>query len=193
MKSFTHMLLATAFGINLLLRGQIAQAAQYTDASFNYRFTYPDTWHTDTREERPGTVVLRNFPDDQILQLGNVPFGGAEVRVSAFPPYPPGWSGDTDEYAELHSLAAGGGTIISETTRASGAPARIKFTYPTVVGSTSTMIRTVLRLRGRMFGVGVEYQATDPAGPQYEQVFSDVLASLLASVAPPTPSPPPTP
>jgi hypothetical protein len=192
MKKQPYITLAAAVALVSFLPWRAAHAAQYRDSSFNYSFTYPDGWHTDTREERPGTVVVRNFPDDQILQLGNVPFGGAEVRVATFPPYPPGWSAATDEYAELHALAARTGTIISETTRASGAPARVKWTGPTVVGS-ATMIRSVLRVRGRMFGVGVEYQATDPAGPQYEQVMSDVLASLLASVGAATPSPLPTP
>jgi len=193
MRRKAHIIFAAALVLISLASWHTADAAQYRDSSFNYSFTYPDGWHTDTREERPGTVVVRNFPDDQILQLGNVPFGGAEVWVGAFPPYPPGWSGDTDEYAELHALAARTGTIISETTRASGAPARVKWTSRTVVGSTSTMIRSVMRVRGRMLGVGVEYQATDPAGPQYEQVLADVLASLLASVGAATPSPLPTP
>jgi hypothetical protein len=192
MRKQAHVILAAALVVASSAPWQAANAAQYTDSFFNYSFTYPDGWHTDTREERPGTVVVRNFPDDQILRLGNVPFGGAEVRVATFPPYPPGLSAATDEYAELHALAARTGTIISETTRASGAPARVKWTGPTVVGS-ATMIRTVLRIRGRMFWVGVEYQATDPAGPQYEQVLADVLASLLASVGAATPSPLPTP
>jgi hypothetical protein len=103
MKRHTSTLFAAAFAFVSFLPWHIAEAAQYTDSSFNYSSTYPDSWHTDTREERPGTVVVQNFPDDQILQLGNVPFGGAEVRVCAFPPYPPGWLADTDEYAELHA------------------------------------------------------------------------------------------
>jgi len=187
------MMLVCTTCLTWQLNSGAAEAAQFTSPIPGYSFTYPDTWHTVKWANHPEAVTLRNFPDDQSLQLGNVPFGGAEIGISVSPPYPPGWSADTDEYAELHAIAARTGTILSETTRASGAPARIKSTYSTAVGTTATASSTVLRLRGRMFIIGMEYQSSDPAGPQYEQVFSEVLASLSASIGAATPPPAPTP
>jgi hypothetical protein len=193
MRKQAHIILAAALVLVSVVSWRNAAAAQYTDTAFNYSFNYPDGWHAVKWANHPEAVTLRNFPDDQSLQLGNVPFGGAEIGVSAAPPYPPGWSAATDEYAELHALAARTGTIVSETTRASGAPARIKSTYPTAAGTTSTAISTVLRLRGRMFIIGTEYQSSDPAAPQYEQILSDLVASLSLSTATPTAAAPPTP
>src|ERR1700687_1412985 len=183
---FAIILLLISFSIR-------ADAAQYSDPAFGYSFAYPDTWHALKGANEPNVVVLRNFPDDQSLQLGNVPFGGAQITLIVYPPYAPGWSADTDEYAELHAVAARVGTILSETTRASGTPARVKSTRATASATTNTSIWTLLRLRGRMFKMGMEYQTADPAGLQYEQIFSDLLASLSASGKAPTPSVAPTP
>jgi len=168
---------------------QAADAAQYTDTRFGYSLIYPDAWHTKKWAGHPGLVVLRSFPDNETLQGGDPPFGGAQIRVSVFPPYPPGWSADTDEYAKLHSLAASEGTIISESTRASGAPARVKWNLgvPSETNS-ATCIWTVLRVQGRIIDISLDYCAADPAGPQYEHVLSDVIASLWVSDAAPDPS-----
>jgi hypothetical protein len=188
MKSLAHMLLAAAFGVIPLLRGQVAEAAQYTDTTFSYSFTYPDTWQTYADPLHPGAVVVRNFPDDQYLQGGNVPFGGTEIVINVFPPYPPDWPSDTDEYARLHADAARIGTILSETNRASGAPARVKFTRQTASTTTNTCVSVVQRLRGRVFDISMQYQSADPAGPQYEQALSDLVASLSIPISGATPS-----
>ncbi len=193
MKSLAHTLLAAAFGIISLVRGQVAEAAQYTDTIFNYSFVYPDAWQARPSDTNPGKVILTNFPDDQYLQGGNVPLGGAQIDVNVFPPYPPGWSADTDEYAREHAIAARTGTIISETTRASGAPARVKWTRQTASGTTNICISTVMRLNGRIFHIFLEYQNQDPAGPQYEQVLSGLMFSLSVPGSPATPSVPPAP
>jgi len=168
---------------------QAADAAQYTDTRFGYSLIYPDAWHTKKWAGHPGHVVLRSFPDDKTFRDGDPPFGGGQIRVSVFPPYPPGWSADTDEYAKLHSLAASDGTIISESTRASGAPARVKWTFALASETNSaTSIWTVLRVQGRIIDISLDYRTADPAGPQYEHVLSDVIASLWVSDAAPDPS-----
>ena len=193
MKRQAHITLAAALVLVSAAPWQPADAAQFTNPALNFSLTYPDSWHALTWASEPNVVLLRSFPDDQALHGGNVPFGGAEINVNVFPPYPPGWSAGTDEYAEYHAIAARTGTIIGETTRASGAPARVKWTRSTASGTTNTCIATVVRLRGRVFDISMEYQSPDPAGPQYEQVLSDLLASLSVPAGSPTPSIPPTP
>ncbi len=191
MKCLALISLAAAFMVGSASIVARADGARYSDPAFGFSFVYPDAWHPLTWPDDPGLVILRNF--DQLLHGGNVPSGGAEIAVRTLPPYPPNWSASTDEYLELHALAACTGTIISETSRSSGAPARVKWTSQTASGTVSTTIRTVIRLGGRMFVLGVEYQASDPAGPQYEQVLSDLIGSLSISAATPAGTPVPMP
>ncbi len=185
--------MAVTLALILFVSCPSIQAAQYTDSCFGYSFVYPDTWQAQTWADHPGTVVLRSFAEEQYLHGGNVPPGGAEITVRTFPPYTPDWPQGTDEYTHLHAVAARTGTILSETTRASGAPARVKSTWATASGTTNTSIWTAVRFGGRIFSIFMDYQTADPAGPQYEQIFSDLLTSLSVPAPGATPSAAPTP
>lgn len=170
-----------ALALCVILLGRHATlGAQYGDSLLGFSFSYPDSWHV-TKWHRT-QLSIRNFPDDEALQGGDPPKGGAQIHVNVAPPYPPGWTADTDEYAELHALAARTGTISTETARESGLPARVKWEYEQLTSVTS-----VLKVSGRTFYMGVDYWTSDQAGQEYERIFDSVLASLSVSpsVTPP--------
>ncbi len=78
MKRLAKILLAAVL---VLSAREGANAAQYTDSARGYSVIYPDTWHALTWANHPREVTLRNFPEEQYLHGGNVPFGGAETGI----------------------------------------------------------------------------------------------------------------
>jgi hypothetical protein len=165
----------------ILVGSHAASGAQYTDSVLGFSFSYPDSWHVKTWHR--GEVTVRNFPDDEAIQGGDPPKGGTQIEVNVFPPYPPWWPADTDEYERLHGWGLHG-TIISETARQSGLPARVKYE-----DAPFTRVESVLKPSGtgRTFEAMLEYWTSDQAGPEYERIFENLLASLsvLPSVTPP--------
>jgi len=179
-----------------LLRPWPAPAAQFSNPERGYSFTYQDDWTVDTAGlSETGGPVLRNFAKSDYLHGGGVPFGGAYIGIAVFPPYPKWWPPDTDEYAWLKSSALrSGGHNITMSNRLSNAPARVDFTAGSLAGPRDKCVSVIVRKGGRVFKFFLEYQALDTAGPEYERVLTDVIASVsvIGPMPPVTPFMPST-
>ncbi len=162
---------------SLAVAASPAKAAQFTDPVRGYSVKYPDTW---TLQQYPsGAIEIRNFPVERMLYGGNVPLGGAQILLTVEPPYPRGWSAQSDEYAIIEGDArSGGGTDIKCSSRTSAGPARCDFVRETASDSTNKCVRMVLRKGGKLFDFFMEYQEAGPAGPSYERTLTEFVHSL---------------
>ena len=184
MKGLARISQLTAAFVLISLAWQPARAAQYTDPAIGYSFTYPDDWMVESFPD--GGVTVRNFR--AFLRGGSPPMGGAEIAVFSYPPYPSWWPPDTDEYQWLENFGRRF-TVVVHPSRSTPGPARLVFTVATPSGSVDTNEELVLRKGGRLFRIGLYYQAEDPNSSAYEQILSAVINSL-AFLTQPTATPP---
>lgn len=168
-------------------------AAQFTNTIAAYTVEYPEGWETQLFAQ-DGALQLRKFPPGEVhLHGGGIPFGGVEVQINAFPPYPSRWPADNDQYAYLEKLGRKSWhNDVTISSRTSGGPARLDYTARALSGHLEKNVIVVLRQGGRFFEVGLRYQADDPSAATYEQALSDIVTSIAPlpdSVAGGTPTP----
>jgi len=176
MKRRANIFLATALLVTLAVPWQPARAAQYTDATAGYTFSYPDDWTVEPYSDANGSVVtVRNFR--AYLHGGSPPMGGAYIAMHSYPPYPSWWPPDTDEYQWLEKWGQTFNVIVHPSRSIPG-PARLVFTSESTAGPVDTHVSIALRKGGRLFRIGLEYQTADLNGPLYEQVLSGIIDSL---------------
>jgi hypothetical protein len=170
--------------LSLLLSVPSANAAQYVDTAVGYSFTYPDDWTAEPHED--GGVTIRNFPIGEYLHGGVPPMGGADIAIHSYPPYPSWWPPDTDEYQWLENFGRRFNVLVHPS-RSTPGPARLVYTVQTPAGCVETSDEVAVRMGGRLFRIGVDYETDDPNGPAYEQVLSGVIDSLTIITQPTAP------
>ena len=160
---------------------QPANAARFTHPTLGYSLAYPDTWHAGFIPP-PGGLTLTSFPEYQ--HGGVIPPGGVDIHVLLLSP-------DQTNDTAINDLTRYDRVAARKTVLMHGVPAeRLDWAEQLSSEHNENWVAIAVRIGGKQFLCFLSYWANDPKAARWEQVFDDVIASVLVTdVVPETPAP----